>query len=102
MEVFFYSALGVAMLFTVLTTVDKEEIAWPLLAFVSWFVTAGLSSKVDQIRTFLLSDNTVLEHTVTAFGGAFGILFFAGIGLVFVAIFFNRIWSIYRETVRRR
>jgi len=102
MEVFFFASLGIAILATVLSVTDRHEIAWPLLAFIAWFVTAGLSNSIEQTHVFVLPDGSTQTYTVTLSAGALGILFFAGIGLVFVAIFFNRIWAIYRETVRRR
>lgn len=98
----FFSVLGIAALMTVLTAFDRDEIAWPVLGFVTWIVCAVTVANVDISYAFLNSTDTVVEHTVTYHGGAFMILLFLGFAVVFIAVFFNRVLAAYRETITKK
>lgn len=88
------------MLMTVLTAYNRDEIAWPVLAIIAWITCAVAVSNIDIPYAFLRSDNTVLTHTTTYRGGAHMIYFFLGFAIVFIAIFFNRVFTVYRREAR--
>jgi len=93
----FFSVLGIAMLLTVLTAFDRDEIAWPIMAFFTWLACAVIVGDLERPYAFILTDNTVQEHLLNYSGGAPMIIFFGGIAIIFIAIFFNRVLTMYKE-----
>jgi len=89
----FFGVLGVAILMTILTAFDSDEIAWPIMAFFTWMACAVIVG--DLKRVFFRPDNTF--HLFSYSGGAAMVLFFGGIAIVFIALFFNRVLAMYRE-----
>ena len=88
-ESLFFIVFGFSGLVTVLTALDKEEIAWPVLAFVAWLICAvGVSNIESSPSVFLYS------------GGPLMMLFFGGIAVVFIVIFFNRVLDVWQESHR--
>ena len=98
----FFATLGIAVLMTILTAFDRDEIAWPIMGIVTWLICSVMVSNLERPYAFLLSDNTVLEHSLSYQGGAFMQYFFLGFALVFVTIFFNRVLMVYRESVKAK
>ncbi len=98
----FLALFGLAVFLCALAAFDKDEIAWPLLSFITWVMLAITVTPIESQSSYLLADNTVVDHVVEYYPGAFMILFFTAFALVFVAIFFNRVLEAYKEFATRR
>lgn len=92
----FFGVLGIAILLTVMTAFDRDEIAWPVIAIPTWLICAVTVSNLERRVAFILSDNTVHEHSISYAGGAYMIYFFLMLVIVFVVVFFNRVLEMYR------
>ena len=99
-ELLFIGLVNFSVLMTVLTVVD-DEVAWPVLSFVSWITCAVAVSALERPYVYL-SEGIPVEGTITYSGGPFMMLFFLGIGVVFIAIFYNRILEVYRESLKKK
>jgi len=100
LDVVFYALFSVAVLVTVFTVVDREEIAWPILAFIFWIAVAGASATTESVHVLVTSTDNVVEHVTSHANGVFPIIFFFGLAVVHIALFFNRLFEI-RRTVGR-
>lgn len=94
LETLFFGILGISIIMTILSVIDKEEIAWPVMAIPSWIVTAVLVNNLERMAVFMLPDGTTQLTTIEYHSGAFLIYFFLGFALVFIAIFFHRVSDI--------
>ena len=96
LDIIFLTVFSVAVLMTLLTAFDREEIAWPILGFVLWLATAGASATTESVHVMLDSADNVVEHVVTHPNGPFPIMLFFGLAVVFIALFFNRLFEVRR------
>jgi len=97
LESVFLFIMSLGIFLTILTALDRDEIAWPILTFIVWVVCSVASSNIEKVYAFL-DEGAVIEGTVAYSGGPFLIIFFAGIAVVFITIFFNRILAIFSKT----
>jgi hypothetical protein len=98
LETLFLGTLGLAIIVSVLTAFDKEEIAWPILSFVTWIVLAVNVANIEIPTAHVLSTDTVLENISTHSGGAFMIMLFTGFAVVFMALTINRVMEMHKKT----
>lgn len=100
LESTFFGVVIISLLFTILTVAD-DEMAWPILAFVSWIIAAIMV--VDLERPYVVSvGGVVTEYTYNYSGGIFLQLLFAGVALVLVAIFLMRVMEINKEAMEAK
>jgi len=99
-ELLFIGIVNFSILMTVLTVAD-DEIAWPVMAFVSWIVCAVAVTDLERPYVYVAS-SVPTEGAVHYSGGVFMQFFFLGIAAIFIAIFVNRVLEVWRESVERK
>jgi len=100
LDVMFFALFSVAVLVTIFTVVDREEIAWPILAFISWIAVAGASATTESVHVLITSTDNVVEHVTSHANGVFPIIFFFGLAVVYIALFFNRFFEMRKMAVK--
>ena len=101
LESLFLCVIGFGILMTILTALDRDEIAWSILAIPTWLICSVTVSDLERPYAFL-SNGVVTEGIFHYSGGAFMQYFFGGLAIVFVIIFFNNVLAMYRESTKSR
>lgn len=100
LESIFFGVVIISILLTILTVAD-DELAWPVLAFVTWIIAAVAVSDLE--RPYVVSvGGVVTEYTYNYSGGIFLQLLFVGVALILVAIFFMRVMEIHGEAMKAK
>lgn len=100
LESTFFGVVIVALLFTILSVAD-DELAWPVLAIVSWIICAVTVSGLERPYV-VVSGGTVQELTYDFSGGVFLQYLFLGVALVFIGIFFTRVLQTLRAAAKAK
>lgn len=93
LESLFFALFGFTVFLCTLTVFDKDEIAWPVMSFVMWIVHAISVNTIDMPYAFLTSTDTVVTGLTAYSGAAYLTWLFLGLAMVFMFVFFNRIWE---------
>lgn len=101
LESLFLALVGLAITMSVLTAYDREEIAWPIMGFITWIVLSASAHSIGVPTAHLLSDDTILAVSTQYSGGSYTIVLLAGFAVVFVAITINRIMTMYRASTKK-
>lgn len=97
LESTFFGVVIVALLFTILSVAD-DELAWPVLAIVSWIICSVTVSGLERPYVVVIGGE-VQELTYDFSGGVFLQYLFLGVALVFIGIFFTRVMQAHRAAV---
>jgi len=97
LESTFFGVVIIALLFTILSVAD-DEIAWIVLAIVTWLIAAVTVGGLERPYV-VVSNGVVTEHMFNFSGGVFLQYLFLGVALVLIGIFFSRILEAHREAV---
>jgi len=97
LESTFFGVVIVALLFTILSVAD-DELAWPVLAIVSWIICSVTVSGLERPYVVVIG-GVVTELTYDFSGGVFMQYLFLGFALVLIGIFYTRVMQAHRATV---
>lgn len=100
LESTFFGVMIVALLFTILAATD-DELAWPVLAIVSWIICSVTVSGLERPYVVVIGGE-IQELTYDFSGGVFLQYLFVGIALVFIGIFFTRVRQAQREALKAK
>lgn len=99
-ENLFFALFGLTLFLCALTALDREEMAWPSLAFVMWLVLAAGIWYIEKPISFLNSTGEVVESIITYSGGFLTYLFIA-MAFGFLFIVWNRIGEAWKESLKK-
>ena len=101
LESIFLTVVALGIVLTILSALDRDEIVWPILTFITWIVCAVTASDIEKPYAFI-DAGVVVNGTIHYSAGTFMMYFFLGLAVVFIAIFWNCALKAYRDTVTKK